>query len=101
MKEAEVSFRLELATSVIAPLLRCSETTNFADHAYFAGPVIFENWEAFAKHEIFTFEGHKAETAQSTKKLLAQLYRIDEIKAYPNALRTPAKYLSRFLKSNN
>lgn len=55
-------------------MLRYSETSSFPDHTYFAGPVIFENWEAFGKQEIFTFEGHEAETAQSMRKLLSQLY---------------------------
>jgi hypothetical protein len=101
VKESELSSVRELATSAIAPLLRYSETSSFADHAYFAGPVIFENWEAFAKQEVFTFEGHEAETSESTKKLLAQLYRIDQDRAYPNALRTPAKSLSDLLRREN
>lgn len=101
VKESELSSVRELATSSIAPLLRYSETSSFPDHTYFAGPVIFENWEAFAKQEVFTFEGHEAETAQSARKLLAQLYRIDEDKAYPNALRTPAKSLADLLRRDN
>ncbi|MGZ8338612.1 MAG: hypothetical protein ACXWU9_03450 [Telluria sp.] len=101
VKESELSSVRELATSSIAPLLRYSETSSFPDHTYFAGPVIFENWEAFAKQEVFTFEGHESETAQSARKLLAQLYRIDEDKAYPNALRTPAKSLADLLRRDN
>jgi hypothetical protein len=101
VKESELSSVRELATSSIAPLLRYSETSSFPDHTYFAGPVIFENWEAFAKQEIFAFEGHEAETAQSAQKLLNQLYRIDEDKAYPNALRTPAKSLADLLRRDN
>mgnify|MGYP000453742054 FL=1 len=101
VKESELSSVRELATSSIAPLLRYSETSSFPDHTYFAGPVIFENWEAFAKQEVFTFEGHEAETAQSTRNLLAQLYRIDEDKAYPNAIRTPAKSLADLLRRDN
>jgi hypothetical protein len=101
VKEAELSSVRELATSAIAPLLSYSETTSFPDHTYFAGPVIFENWAAFAKQEVFTFEGHEAETARSTRKLLSQLYRIDEDKAYPNALRTPAKSLADLLRRDS
>lgn len=101
VKESELSSVRELATSAIAPLLRYSETTSFPDHTYFAGPVIFEHWEAFAKQEVFTFEGHEAETTQSTRMLLNQLYRIDEDKAYPSALRTPAKSLADLLRRDN
>ena len=101
VKESELSSVRELATSSIAFLLRYSETSSFPDHTYFADPVIFENWEAFAKQEVFKFDGHEAETAQSTHNLLAQLYRIDEDKAYLNALRTPAKSLADLLRRDN
>jgi hypothetical protein len=101
VKESELSSLRELATSALAPLLRYSETSSFPEHTYFAGPVIFENWEAFAKQEVFTFEGHEADTAQAAGNLLHQLYRIDEDKAYPNALRTPAKSLADLLRRDN
>lgn len=101
VKDAELSSIHELATSAIAPLLRYSETGSFANHTYFAGPIIFENWEAFAKQEVFTFEGHEVETAQSAHRLLSQLYQIDQDRAYPNALRTPAKSLADLLRRDN
>ncbi|MES2261612.1 MAG: helicase [Pseudomonadota bacterium] len=98
VKQPELAAVMELATSALAPLLRYSETTSIPEHTYFAGPVIVENWEAFAKQEVFVFEGHEAETARSTRKLLGQLYRIDEDQAFPNALRTPAKSLADLLR---
>lgn len=101
VKEAELTSIRELAASAIAPLLRYSETSSFPDHTYFAGPVIFENWEAFAKQEAFTFEGHDANNAESTSKLLSQLYRIDEDRSYPAALRNPAKSLADLLRRDN
>jgi hypothetical protein len=82
-------------------MLRFSETTSFPDHTYFAGPVIFENWEAFGKQEVFTFEGHEVESSTATRRLLNQLYIIDEDRAYPNALRTPAKSLADLLRRDN
>jgi hypothetical protein len=101
VKESELASVRELATSLIGPMLRYSETSSFPDHTYFAGPVIFENWEAFGKQEVFTFEGHEAETAQSMRKLLSQLYMIDEDRTYPNALRTPARSLADLLRRDN
>lgn len=102
VKEGELAAIRDQVTNGLAPLLSFREPgLSFADHAYFAGPVIFENWEAFAKQEAFTFEGHEAETAQSTKKLLGQLYQIDEDRGYPNALRTPAKSLADLLRRDN
>lgn len=101
VKESELSSVRDLATSAIAPLLRYSDTSSFPDHTYFAGPVIFENWAVFGKQEVFTFEGHEAETVQSTRMLLNQLYRIDEDKAYPGALRNPAKSLADLLRRDN
>ncbi|GGY69032.1 helicase [Pseudoduganella albidiflava] len=101
VKESELSSMRELATNAISPLLCYSETSSFPDHTYFAGPVIVENWGAFAKQEVFTFEGHEAETAQSTRKLLNQLYQIDGDKGYPNTLRTPAKSLAELLRRDN
>lgn len=101
IKESDISSVRELATSAIAPLLRFSETTSFPEHTYFAGPVVFENWESLVKQEFFTFEGHGTEAAQSSRKLLNQLYRIDEDKAYPAALRVPAKSLADLLKRDN
>lgn len=101
VKESDISSVRELATSSIAPLLRYSETTSFPDHTYFAGPVAFENWESFVKQEFFTFEGHESGAAQSGRKLLNQLYRIDEDKGYPSTLRVPAKSLADLLKRDN
>jgi hypothetical protein len=101
VKDAEIAAFRELATIAIAPLLRYSDTTSFPDHTYFAGPVAFESWEAFAKQEVFTFEGHENETARSTRKLLNQLYQIDSDKAYPHKLRSPAKSLAELLRREN
>jgi hypothetical protein len=101
VKDAELSSIRDLAAAPLAPLLRYSETSSFADHTYFAGPVIFESWDSFAKQEVFTFEGHEAETAQSTRRLLSQLYRIDGDQVYPSALRMPAKALTDLLRRDN
>ena len=101
VKEKDIAAIRELATSSIAPLLRFSETTSFPDHTYFAGPVAFENWESFVKQEFFTFEGHETGAAQSSRRLLDQLYRIDEDKGYPAALRVPAKSLADLLRRDS
>jgi hypothetical protein len=101
VKESELSTIRDLATSLLAPMLRYGDTCSIPDHTYFAGPVIFENWEKFEKQEAFRFEGHEAENSQSTRKLLSQLYMIDEDRVYPSALRNPAKSLADLLRRDN
>lgn len=63
--------------------------------------MVFENWESFVKQEFFTFEGHERGAAQSGRRLLNQLYQIDQDKGYPSALRVPAKSLADLLRRDN
>lgn len=102
VKESEMASIRERMSGAFGPMLFYKESgTTLAEHSYFAGPVIFENWENFTKQEAFAFEGHETETTQSTKILLAQLAKIDQDIAYPSALRTPAKYLAELLRREN
>lgn len=102
VKESEMATIRERMSGALGPLLYYNESgTTLAAHSYFAGPVIFENWENFTKQEAFAFEGHESETTQSTKILLAQLAKIDQDMAYPSALRTPAKSLVELLRREN
>jgi hypothetical protein len=74
------------------------EGFSLADHIYFAGPCVLENWEAFAKQEAFTFEGHQTQIARYSKELLNQLYAIEKNEAISSSLRVPAANLYRLLQ---
>lgn len=88
-----------LASTLMAPLLIFArEGTSLAEHAYFAGPCILENWEVFAKQEAFTFEGHQTQIARSSKELLNELYAIEKNDAISSSLRVPAANLYRLLQ---
>lgn len=89
----------ELVCTQIAPLLAAApEGTSIADHIYFAGPCILENWEAFTKQESFTFEGHQTQVEELSKALLGQLYFIDKDRSISSSLREPAANLFRLLQ---
>lgn len=88
-----------LASTLMASLLVFShEGTSLADHIYFAGPCVLENWEAFAKQEAFTFEGHQTQIARLSKELLNQLYAIEKNDTISSSLRVPASNLYRLLQ---
>lgn len=83
----------------ISPLLVAADVGySIADHIFFAGPCILENWEAFTKQESFTFEGHQTQVEELSKALLSQLYAIDKDRSISSSLREPAANLFRLLK---
>jgi hypothetical protein len=97
VKLAEMQHLREIAIAGVAPLLVEHEGTSIPEHVYFAGPVISEDWESFAKQEVFIFEGHETQIAQCSKDLLGQLYRIDQDHRFPSSLRQPALNLFRLI----
>ncbi len=86
------------STSMAKLLVFAQEGNSLADHIYFAGPCVLENWEAFSKQEAFTFEGHQTQIARYSKELLNQLYAIEKNEAISSSLRVPAANLYRLLQ---
>lgn len=68
-----------------------------AEHMYFAGPMVLENWAHFDKREVFSFEGQLTAVEQMTRALYGQLKEIDRSDALPGSLRIPAANLFRLL----
>lgn len=85
------------ATTPVSPLVNDAEVSWIPDHVYFTGPVILENWGAFAKQEVFVFEGHQTQEQRLSSQLLGQLRAIDEDRNFPSALRNPAMNLRKLL----
>lgn len=85
-------------TFTSALLCFSSSTKSLPDHAYFSGPVVVENWAVFDKQEVFAFEGHETQVAEASRRLIGQLYDIDQTKHCPAALRNPAQSLLRLLQ---
>jgi hypothetical protein len=97
-KQDEVARLLTLTTTAIAPLVaEPTEQGSIADHMFFAGPLVLENWENFDKIELFSFEGHETQTRTRSFQLFAQLKEIDANPIFPDKLRTPALSLRRLL----
>jgi hypothetical protein len=89
----------DLTCTSISPLLVSAELGHsIADHIFFAGPCILENWEVFSKQESFTFEGHQTQVEELSKALLSQLYVIDKDRSISSSLREPAANLFRLLQ---
>ena len=94
----EVRRLLSLTSNAIAPLLtEPASEGGIADHMFFAGSVVLENWAHFDKVELFTFEAHDAQTADRARQLYAQLKEIDSNRGLPDVLRGPAYNLGRVL----
>ena len=97
-KPDEVSRLLSLTSAAIAPLItEPPPEGSIADHMFFAGPLVLENWAHFDKVELFAFEAHDSQTAAQTRQLLAQLWEIDKNSLFPSGLRSPALSLKRLL----
>lgn len=89
----------ELASLGTMPLLVNAESgLGIADHIYFAGPCVIENWGDFSKQESFTFEGHQTQIEELSKALLNQLYAIDKDRSMSSSIREPAANLYRLLQ---
>ncbi|BAL23712.1 hypothetical protein [Azoarcus sp. KH32C] len=97
VKAADMENIRTRATTPVSPLLIDSEGPCIPDHVYFTGPVILENWGAFAKQEVFVFEGHQTQEQRLSAQLLGQLRAIDEERDFPSALRNPAMNLRKLL----
>jgi hypothetical protein len=99
VKDDYVKQLMDVAASPISSLLCYSQQAkSLPDHVHFSGPVVVETWEGFEKQEVFSFEGHETEVTRASRRLLAQLYSIDEHRELPSALRIPAKNLQRLLQ---
>lgn len=86
------------ASSALAPLLSEKEgRPSMPSNIYFAGPMVLENWSAFDKQEVFSFEGHRTSVDQMSRELYMQLKDIDQNAALPSSLRIPAANLQRLL----
>jgi hypothetical protein len=97
-KRDEVARLLTLTTTAIAPLIaEPPEQGSIAEHMFFMGPLVVENWENFDKVELFSFEGHETQTVARSRQLFAQLKEIDESSVFPSSLRNPALNLLRLL----
>jgi hypothetical protein len=97
-KQDEVTRLLMLTTTAIAPLVTEPSTQGcIADHMFFTGPLVLENWQQFEKVELFSFQGHETQTVNRSVQLFAQLKSIDENPIFPSNLRTPALSLLRLL----
>ena len=68
-----------------------------ADHMFFAGPMVLENWAQFDKQEVFSFDGYSTNVAEMTRQLFNQLREIDQHAVLPGSLRIPASNLYRLL----
>lgn len=98
VKVSDMQALRNLVIAGVSPLLvEQNGMTSLPEHVYFAGPVVMEDWETYAKQEAFTFEGHETQIAQCSRDLLAQLYRIDQDHRFPSALRQPAINLFRLI----
>jgi hypothetical protein len=94
----EVMRLLTLTATAIAPLIVApSQQSSIADHVFFMGPLVIENWENFEKVEFFSFEGHETQTFARSLQLFAQLKAIDDSSVFPSSLRNPAMNLLRLL----
>jgi len=97
-KHDEVTRLLTPTTTAIAPLVvEPPQQGSIADHMFFTGPLVLENWQNFDKVELFLFEGHETQTMNRSLQLFAQLKDIDENSLFPASLRTPASSLRRLL----
>ena len=72
-----------------------------ADHTYFDGPCIIENWSDFTKQEAFTFEGHQFETEIIRTRLLGLLGLIGRDINIPQSLKVPAAGIATLLHREN
>ena len=98
VKDHEAREFLSQASSPIAPLLPdAGDRPAIADHMYFSGPMVLENWAGFEKREVFAFEGHLTNVEQMTRQLFMQLKEIDNCDTLPGSLRVPAASLYRLL----
>jgi hypothetical protein len=98
VKEQEAREYLEQASTAIATLLPEKEgRPTIADHMYFSGPMVLENWAHFDKREVFSFEGQLTRVDEMTRKLFGQLKEIDNHDSFPTSLRVPASNLFRLL----
>jgi hypothetical protein len=99
VKDDYVKQVAEVAATFMSPLLSYSQgTKSLPDHVYFSGPVVVEAWSGFHKQEVFAFEGHETQVTEASRRLIGQLYEIDESKQCPAALRNPAQSLLRLLQ---
>uniref|UniRef100_UPI00403A6CC0 hypothetical protein n=1 Tax=Variovorax sp. BK018 TaxID=3450241 RepID=UPI00403A6CC0 len=98
-KDDYVKQLADVAATFMSPLLNFSAPArSLPEYAYFAGPVVVEAWHGFDKQEVFAFEGHETQVAEASRKLIGQLYAIDETKHCPAVLRNPAQSLLRLLQ---
>jgi hypothetical protein len=97
VKVADMESIRTRTTAPVSPLLTDSEGPCIPDHVYFTGPVILENWGAFAKQEVFVFEGHQIQEQRLSAQMLGQLRAIDEDRDFPSTLRNAAINLHRML----
>lgn len=99
VKDDYVKQLTDTAATFMSPLLTFSAPAkSLPDYAYFSGPVVVEAWHGFDKQEVFAFEGHETQIAEASRKLIGQLYAIDETKHCPAVLRNPAQSLLRLLQ---
>lgn len=99
VKDDYVKHLADVAATFMSPLLTFSAPAkSIPEYAYFSGPVVVEAWHGFDKQEVFAFEGHETQIAEASRKLIGQLYAIDETKHCPAALRNPAQSLLRLLQ---
>lgn len=97
VKSGDMERIRERAATPVAPLVIESEGCCIAEHVYFSGPVILEDWGASSKEEAFTFEGHQTQEHRISAELLGQLRAIDDDPEFPSTLRNPAKNLHQIL----
>jgi hypothetical protein len=83
--------------NAVGSLLVFTPVKSLPEHCYFAGPIIAEDWNAFAKQEAFSFEGHQTQENVHSSSLLGQLRAIDEDKNFPASIRNPAINLWKLL----
>lgn len=99
VKDEYVKQLADVAATFMSPLLSVSAPSkSLPEHVYFSGPVVVEAWHGFDKQEVFAFEGHETQVTEASRKLIAQLYAIDETKQCPASLRNPAQSLLRLLQ---
>jgi hypothetical protein len=97
-KSDEIVRLLTLTSTAIAPLIvEPPQEGSIAEHMFFMGPLVIENWQNFDKVELFSFEGHETQTVARSRQLFAQLKEIDENSIFPGSLRNPALNLLRLL----
>jgi hypothetical protein len=89
---------LTLTTTAIGALIaEPPKEGSIAEHMFFMGPLVVENWENFDRVELFSFEGHETQTVARSRQLFAQPKEIDESRVFPGSLRNPALNLLRLL----